>query len=252
MKSKSRPRNVPTTEKFQPVAQRTRTKVAIARGKAEASVPRLIEGDADVREGIAALRHACPAMRKMHDFAGDPPLRRNAGGFPGLARIIVGQQVSVASANAIWTRFAAVAQPMSAETVAALSDDQFREGGLSRPKIKTLRAISAAVTTGLDLDAFVAMDEGAARDALTAISGIGPWTADIYLMFCLGRADVFAPGDLALQEAARMGLGLDERPAADALAVIAEQRWRPWRGIAARLLWHYYAATKAPKSGQPV
>jgi DNA-3-methyladenine glycosylase II len=201
---------------------------------------------------MAMLRRACPAMRAIHEVAGDPPLRRNIAGFPGLARIIIGQQVSVASATAIWARFAAVAQPMSAAVVGALTDDQFREGGLSRPKIKTLRAIAAAVSTGLELDALVLMDEAAARDALTAISGIGPWTADIYLMFCLGRADVFASGDLALQEAARMALGLDGRPSADALAVIADQRWRPWRGVAARMLWHYYAATKAPKSGQPV
>ena len=214
-------------------------------------VPRIIESDADIRAGITALRRTCPIARKMHDLAGDPPLRRRLGGFDGLARIIVGQQVSVASANAIWARFAAIADPMSANVVGGLSDEQFRAGGLSRPKIKTLRAISAAVRGGLDLDTLAHVDETEARAALTAISGIGPWTADVYLMFCLGRADVFAAGDLALQVAAQMAMGLDERPSAGALAEIAE-RWRPWRTVAAGLLWHYYAATKAAKSGQPL
>lgn len=224
-------------------------------------VARIIENEGDIRAAIKALRRTCPIVRKMHDHAGDPPLRRRLGGFDGLARIIIGQQVSVASANAIWTRFSAVAQPqsdrfqsvqvMSADVVGGLTDEQFRAGGLSRPKIKTLRAISAAVQGGLDLDALARIDEQEARAALTAISGIGPWTADVYLMFCLGRADVFAAGDLALQVAAQLAMDLDARPSAHDLTAIAE-RWRPWRTVAAGLLWHYYAATKAAKSGQPV
>ncbi len=213
---------------------------------------RLIETHRDIAEGLENLRRVCPAICAMHDSAGDPPLRRNAGGFAGLARIVVGQQVSVASANAIWTRFATIAHPMSPEIVAALSDDHYRAAGLSRPKIKTLRAIATAALHDLDFDRIGSMDEDAARAALTQISGIGPWTADIYLMFCLGRADVFAPGDLALQEAARLALALDVRPPSNELAAIADQRWKPWRGVAARLLWHYYAATKAAKSGPPV
>ena len=214
-------------------------------------MPHLIASEADIRAGITALRRTCPIIRKMHDRAGDPPLRRRQGGFDGLARIIIGQQVSVASANAIYTRFAAVAVPMTAEVVGRLSDEDFRSGGLSRPKIKTLRAIAAAISGGLELDALAHADEDAARDTLIAISGIGPWTADVYLMFCLGRADVFASGDLALQVAAQLAMNLDARPSADELAAIAE-RWRPWRTVAAGLLWHYYAATKAATSGQPV
>lgn len=236
-------------------------KTSLQAKKSTASAPkphvsRIIESEADIRSAIKALRRACPIVRRMHDHAGDPPLRRRRGGFDGLVRIIIGQQVSVASANAIHARFSAVAIPqsdrtMSAEVVGNLTDEQFRAGGLSRPKIKTLRAISAAVVGGLDLDALAHIDEHDARTALTAISGIGPWTADVYLMFCLGRADVFAAGDLALQVAAQMAMDLDARPSADELAKIAE-RWRPWRTVAAGLLWHYYAATKSAKSGQPV
>lgn len=262
-------RNGPGAKKFHSVAKRarksgashaaaqtapqatTRATAADATIAARQRV-RLIETDADVREGIEYLLRACPAMRRMHAIAGEIPLRRNAAGFAGLARIIVGQQVSVASANAIWARFLAVAEPLSAASVASLTDEQFRLGGLSRPKVRTLRAIAAAVQAGLDLDALAEMDEEEARASLTAISGIGPWTADIYLMFCLGRADVFASGDLALQEAARLALDLEVRPKADVLASIAAERWRPWRAVAARMLWAYYAATRSSGSGQPV
>lgn len=187
-------------------------------------------------------------MRRAHDLTGHPPLRRRAAGFEGIARIIVAQQVSVASANAIWARFEAAAQPMSATTVAAMTDDDMRGAGLSRPKVRTLRAVSHAVTAGLDLENLNALDDAQVHEALTAISGIGPWTADIFLLFNLGRADAFARGDLALQVAAQMLMGLDERPTADELLLIAE-RWRPWRGVAARLLWAYYAVAKAQKGG---
>lgn len=215
------------------------------------ATPRVIVHEGDIRDGIKALRRKCAIMRRLHDLAGDPPLRRNQPGFAGLARIIVGQQVSVASADAIWRRFETIAQPMSAEVVAAMSDDDFRAAGLSRPKVKTLRAIAYTVAGGLDLEALAIIDEAVAREQLLAISGIGPWTADIYLMFCAGRADVFAPGDLALQIAAQLAFELEERPDARALAEIAE-RWAPWRGVAARMLWAYYRIVRQMKSGAPV
>lgn len=208
------------------------------------SVPRLIVADDDVRAGIRALRRRCEAIRRMHDLAGDPPLRRREAGFEGLVRIVVAQQVSVASANAIWTRFATLVEPMSAASVLALSDDELRAAGLSRPKIRTLRAISNAVATGeLRFDVFDDADEAEVHAALTRVSGIGPWTADVFLLFCLGRADAFAAGDLALQEAARIAFALDKRPNSSELLEIAE-RWRPWRGVAARMLWAYYKAAK--------
>jgi DNA-3-methyladenine glycosylase II len=208
------------------------------------SQSRLIHADADVRDGIKALRRRCGAIRRMHDLAGDPPLRRREPGFEGLARIVVSQQVSVASANAIWNRFAAAAQPMEAGVVLAMTDDDFRTAGLSRPKIRTLRAISHAVLhEGLTFDRFGEVTDEAIHEALTRVSGIGPWTADIFLLSCMGRADAFAAGDLALQEAARIAFDLDTRPNAVELLEIAH-RWRPWRAVAARLLWSYYKAIK--------
>jgi DNA-3-methyladenine glycosylase II len=208
------------------------------------STARSIAADADIRDGINALRRTCARIRHMHDLAGDPPLRRREAGFEGLARIVVAQQVSVASANAIWGRFAALVQPMDAPVVLAKTDDELRGAGLSRPKVRTLRAISIAVVhDGLTLANFDSASDEAVHDVLTRISGIGPWTADVFLLFCLGRADAFAAGDLALQEAARIAFELEARPNAAELLEIAE-RWRPWRGVAARMLWGYYKAVK--------
>jgi DNA-3-methyladenine glycosylase II len=200
---------------------------------------RTIETEADLREGIRALRRKCPHLRRVHDRAGDPPLRRHPPGFEGLARIIVGQQLSIASAQAIWTRVAAAVRPMSAKAFLALSDDELRRAGLSRGKVKTLRAMSAAIEAGLDLDRLANAPEEIVHETLTALPGIGPWSADIFLLFCLGRADAFAAGDLALQTAAASALQLRERPSREELLEIAE-RWRPWRGVAAHMLWAYY------------
>ena len=216
-----------------------------------AAVPRIIATDDDVREGVRALRRKCAIMRHVHDTAGHPPLRRRPAGFEGLARIIVGQQVSVASATAIWTRTAEVCRPFEPGVVLALTDPQLAAAGLSRPKIRTLRAIADACCNGLDLAGLDGASEEQVHDALTEVVGIGPWTADVYIMFCLGRADGWAPGDLALQIAAQKAMGLDERPGAEALKEIGE-RWRPWRGVAARLLWAYYAVLKQQGSAVPV
>jgi DNA-3-methyladenine glycosylase II len=214
-------------------------------------VPRIIATDDDVREGVRALRRKCAIMRHVHDTAGHPPLRRRPAGFEGLARIIVGQQVSVASATAIWTRTAEVCRPFEPGVVLALTDPQLAAAGLSRPKIRTLRAIADACCNGLDLAGLDGASEEQVHDALTEVVGIGPWTADVYIMFCLGGADGWAPGDLALQIAAQNAMGLDERPGAEALKEIGE-RWRPWRGVAARLLWAYYAVLKQQGSAVPV
>jgi DNA-3-methyladenine glycosylase II len=212
---------------------------------------RIIATEADIRAGVKALRRKCPTMRHVHDTAGDPPLRRRPGGFEGLARVIVGQQLSVASAAAIWERTAAACQPFEPATILRLTDMQLAGAGLSRPKIRTLRAIAAACTDGLDLAALATASNEEVHTALTAVVGIGPWTADIYIMFCLGRADGWAPGDLALQIAMQQALALAERPSKDDMLTLAE-RWRPWRAVAARLLWAYYAAVKAKGTAVPV
>ncbi len=196
---------------------------------------RRIETLDDLAEGIAALAVVEPRF----SAAPTPPLRRNPGGFGGLLRIVMGQQVSVASADAIWGRLVAAGAD-TAEGVRRLDDAALRACGLSGQKLRYARALVAA-----DLD-FAALEREAEEEAvarLTAVTGVGRWTAEIYLMFCVGRADVFAPGDLALQEGARMMFALPERPAPRALALMAEA-WSPWRAVAARLLWSYYGAAK--------
>lgn len=212
--------------------------------------PRLIDTDDDVRAGVRALRRKCETMRLVHDVTGHPPLRRRPAGFEGLARIVVGQQLSVASAEAIWTRTATACQPFVPATLLAVDDAALLGAGLSRGKVRTLRALATACLDGLDLDRFAHASEEDVHATLTNIVGIGPWTADVYIMFCLGRADGWAPGDLALQIAAQHALKLRERPDAVVLQEIAE-RWRPWRGIAARLLWAYYAALKQKRTAVP-
>jgi DNA-3-methyladenine glycosylase II len=204
-----------------------------------AQAAHIILSDDAMRKGIRALRRACPHLRLVHDHAGDPPLRQHTPGFEGLARIVVGQQLSLASAQAIWGRMQGAVHPMTPQAFLLMGDEELRAAGLSKGKVKTLRALSEAIAAGLDLGALASASDANVHEALTALPGIGPWTADIYLLFCLGRADAFAPGDLALQIAARAAMSLEDRPSRDELFVIAE-RWRPWRGVAAHLLWAYY------------
>lgn len=212
---------------------------------------RILRTAEDLAEGVAALAAADPDMARLHAQTGLPPLRRDAGGIEGLVGIVVAQQVSVASARAILARTRAVFAPFDPSVLIAASDEAYRAAGLSMPKIRTLRAVAAAVRDGLDLAALEHTGADEAHAALTAVKGIGPWTADCYLLFCLGHADAFAAGDLALQEAARLVFGLDARPGAAALAARAEA-WRPWRGVAARLLWAYYARAKGWRDAAPL
>lgn len=198
-----------------------------------------LESARDIRAGALALRQLCPVMRRVHDTIGDPVLRRHPPGFEGLARIVVGQQLSIASAAAIWERTARAVDPFDAETLLAQDDATLRAAGLSQGKMRTLRAVASDIRSGaLVLDAD--MTDTDLIDALVSVSGIGPWTADIYLLFCLGRTDGFASGDLALQIAAQRAFAFDARPNSRELMELAE-RWRPWRGVAAHLLWAFYA-----------
>ena len=196
--------------------------------------------------GVEALRLIDPELAgRLLAVGGPPPLRRREPGFAGLAAIIVSQQVSVASARAIFGRLEARIAPLDARRLAAAADEDLRSCGLSTPKIRALRAAAEAAAAGrLELESLSALDAGDAHDALVAVKGVGPWTADIFLLFCLGHPDAFPAGDLALQEAAKLALALEARPDAAGLERIAE-RWRPWRGVAARMLWAYYRAVKA-------
>lgn len=201
---------------------------------------RIIISDACVCEGADWLASHNPRFAQALAEVGPLPLRRRDGGFAALFDAIVSQQVSVASANAIWRRLAAAGMT-DAATVALASDETLRECGLSRQKIRYGRALAQA---GIDFDALPLLPNDTVVETLIAVPGIGRWTAEIYAMFSLGRADVFAPGDLALQEAAKVLFGLDARPTERQLRLMAED-WSPWRAVAARLLWAYYRVAKS-------
>lgn len=200
---------------------------------------RIIESAEDVEEGAAHLTALCPRLRHAYDLTGPLPLRRNPDGFAELLSAIVSQQVSVASANAIWARLeqAGFTEPAP---ILAVSDDDLRAVGLSRQKARYARALAEA---GIDYGALRVAPTSDVIATLTQVPGIGVWTAEIYAMFSLGRADVFAPGDLALQEAVRLLYDLPERPKERALRQMAGD-WSPWRSVAARLLWAYYRVAK--------
>jgi DNA-3-methyladenine glycosylase II len=204
-----------------------------------------IADEASLRQAAEALRERDPKLVAMlMAVGGPPPLRRREPGFAGLAAIIVSQQLSVASAKAILGRLEARIAPLEAAGLAAATEDDLRACGLSSAKIRALRALSEAIAKGgLDLAGLAALDAEDAHAALVAVKGVGPWTADIFLLFCLGHPDAFPAGDLALQEAAKLALKLKTRPDAARLERIAE-RWRPWRGVAARMLWAYYRGVK--------
>ena len=200
---------------------------------------RIIATDACVAEGADWLAARCPRMRDALAEVGPLPLRRKPDGFAELLAAIVSQQVSVASARAIWGRVAA-AGLTSPEAITRASDDDLRACGLSRPKMRYARALADA---RIDFDALRDAPDAQVIETLTAVTGIGVWTAEIYAMFSLGRADVFAPGDLALQEGARLLYDLPERPSERDLRARAAE-WSPWRAVAARLLWAYYSHAK--------
>jgi DNA-3-methyladenine glycosylase II len=202
-------------------------------------VGRIIMTEDCVAEGAAWLAAREPQFAWALERTGPLPLRRRDDGFAALLDAILGQQVSVASAAAIWRRLEA-AGLTDAAPMALAGDDDLRACGLSRQKMRYARALAEA---NLDYMALRTAPDDAVIATLVALPGIGRWTAEIYAMFSLGRADVFAPGDLALQEAARVLFGLPARPAEKALRSMAEA-WSPWRGVAARLLWAYYRVAK--------
>jgi len=200
---------------------------------------RIIETEACVAEGAAHLAQVEPRFARALELTGPLPLRRRDDGFAALLSAIVSQQVSVAAAEAIWGRLAA-AGLTEPDAIAAASEEALRACGLSRQKIRYAKALAAA---GIDFAALRAAPTDEVLATLVEVPGIGVWTAEIYAMFSLGRADVFAPGDLALQESARILFELEERPRPKALRAMAEP-WSPGRAVAARLLWSYYRVAK--------
>lgn len=198
----------------------------------------------DVNKGLEALLAKDPSLQILADQVGTVPLRLREPGFEGLARIVNSQQISVASANAIWERLSILVDPFTPQVLHALSDEALLGAGLSRPKLKTMRALSETCLTGLDVEVLAQCSAKEARDSLTAIHGIGPWTADIFLMFCAGHPDIFPVKDVALQAIAQDVLKLRKRPSEKHLTALV-RRWLPHRSVAARLLWAYYGLKKS-------
>ncbi len=213
--------------------------------------PPLIRNDRDIARGLAALLRADPRLADVRAAAGEVAVRRRPADFSGLIAIVTAQQLSTASAAAIFGRMQEAFDPFTPEAVLRARAARLQRIGLSQPKIRTVKAIAKAMTSGaLDLDALAGLPADEAHKALVAVHGIGPWTADIYLLFCLGHADAWPAGDLALQEASRLAFALPARPSAKEMILLAEA-WRPWRGVAAKLLWAYYRAAKG-REGAPV
>jgi DNA-3-methyladenine glycosylase II len=203
-----------------------------------------LNSQADLEDAIHALLKLDPRLEPVFAVAGMPALRRREPGFMGLAHIVCGQQLSTASAAAIWARLTAAFDPFDGDAIRRARADRLGRLGLSAAKIKTLKNLAREIAAErVNLDVLADEDADAAHHTLVSLHGIGPWTADVYLLFCLGHGDAWPGGDLAVQEAVKIGLGLKERPNAKEMAVIAEP-WRPLRGAAAHLWWTYYRAIK--------
>jgi len=200
----------------------------------------------ELQRGVRILVRRDADLARIHQAYGYPPLWARMPGFPTLIHIILEQQVSLASARAAFDRLKAACRGrVTPRRVLAFTDEQMLRIGFSRQKAGYARELARAVIRGqFDPDTLEVLADEAVRAALVAQKGIGPWTADVYLLMVLLRPDVWPHGDLALAVAVQDLLGLNTRPSYVELAQIAE-RWKPWRAVAARLCWHYYLSKKA-------
>ena len=205
--------------------------------------PLRILGKPELAAALDALCALDPEMARLRAVAGEPPLRALDPGLAGLVWLVNSQMISVTAARAIHGRIEAALGALDHARLSQAPDELFRAAGVSRGKLRTIRALCAAVDGGLDIAGLAERDEQEARATLTAIPGIGPWTADVFLLFAHGRADAFPAGDVALRAALKEAFGLPARPGVAEAERIAE-RWRPLRGVAARLLWAYYRAMR--------
>jgi DNA-3-methyladenine glycosylase II len=205
---------------------------------------RKLDDDTSLQEAVMALLRIEPRFGTILDAHGFPPLRRVPEGWQSLLRIVTDQLISLQAGEAIWGRLTQALAPLSAARLAAMSEEEFMQLGLSRAKARCFRMIAAAQACGgLDPSVFRDMTDEAVVRTLTALRGIGPWTAQIYLLTAMGRPDAWPSGDLALQAAAQHLFALTARPGAPAMTRLAEP-WRPWRAAAARLLWSHYRGLK--------
>ena len=205
----------------------------------------LFERQSDLHQALVELIELDPRLAPIWEQTGTPALREGEPGFAGLAAIVVGQQLSVASAAAIWRRLTEGIRPFDAATLRRAKVERLAELGLSAAKIRTLTEIATEVEARrIDLDALAELPADEAHAKLTSLHGVGPWTADVYLLFCLRLVDAWPAGDLGLQEGVRRGLGLATRPTTSEMREIA-QIWRPFRGAAAHLWWAYHKLARA-------
>lgn len=197
-------------------------------------------------EAFEFLSRTDPDFKRALTLISPLPSRQKPPGFSHLCKIIIEQQVSLASAAAIWGRFEAAIGPISPANLQVFTEDELRALGLSRQKARYCHALANDITEGrLDLEALSHQDDAAAMAALITVKGIGRWTAEIYLMSCLGRQDVWPAGDVALQIALQHLKDLTERPGLAEMDTHAE-KLRPYRTIAARILWRYYSDVVKP------
>lgn len=193
-----------------------------------------------IREGCETLARRDKALARAYEERGVPEWRTGACEFASLARMIAYQQVSTKAGAAIWGRVEALCTPLSADAILATEDDALRGAGLSRPKVKYVKAIAEAVDKGaLCFQALPTLPRAEAVSALTAIKGIGPWSAEIFMMYATGDLDAFPPGDVGLMESYRLLAGHEERHEAKAFTALADA-WSPWRGVATHLLWAWF------------
>lgn len=199
---------------------------------------------ADLDSAVGTLVQQDARLVPILERTGMPAIRRREPGFKGLAAIICGQQLSAASATAIWGRISAAFDPFVPDAILKARADRLGRLGLSAAKIKTLKSLARELKAErFNLESLADDEADQAHAKLIALHGVGPWTADIYLLFCLGHGDAWPAGDLAVQEAVKIGLGLEVRPTAKEMHGLAEP-WRPFRGAAAHLWWAYYKASK--------
>ena len=208
----------------------------------------LLRTEEDLATGVEKLILKHPPLVPVAEVAQPLILHTHTPGFAGLARVIIAQQVSTASAAAVYKRFTRYIKPLTPIGYLDAGENTWIEIGLTRPKQRALKEVSNALVSGeLDLSEIPEMDVDEAIRQLTSIKGIGPWTAEVYLLMCAENPDIFPATDLALQEAIRMAFDLEKRPDEKATREIAS-KWTPLRGFAANLFWSYYLSIKEGRS----
>ena len=201
-------------------------------------------------KGVGDLAKRDEDFAKIASTYGPPPLWEREQGFHTLIHVILEQQVSLASAKAAYNRLAEAVNPLEPQNFLRLTDEELKQIGFSRQKTRYGRELANAIIDGsLDLSSLDKLEDEDARIQLMKVKGIGPWTADIYLLMALGRPDIWPKGDLALEVAIQRVKGWLRRPTPEEMRKMSDE-WQPWRAVAARLLWHFYLSERK-KEGPP-